>query len=64
MGYEQQFFAKKLKTDFSDAGDTCELQLAACEGTEPTVNVASHSALSILAGVSCLVAVSVAMHGY
>jgi len=38
MGYEQQFFAQKAVLDFSDAGSSCEDQLASCTKQQVLVN--------------------------
>jgi len=46
MGYEQQFFAMKAKTDWSSGGDTCELQVAACEEILVETSGAHHSCIS------------------
>jgi len=43
MGYEQNFFAQKAVLDFSTAGESCEDQLAACEGRNAEVD---HAALA------------------
>jgi len=49
MGYEQQFFTLKAETDFSSAGSSCEMQLAACEFGEVT-NGAFHWSLAPYVG--------------
>jgi hypothetical protein len=42
MGYEQQFFTMKAQVDFSDAGSSCELQLAECDHGQITSRACDH----------------------
>jgi hypothetical protein len=59
MGYEQQFFSEgqSALTDFSSAGSSCDMQLAACEqrvGTTNHISSVSHSGPSALVFLAAL----------
>merc|ERR1712176_1436575 len=51
LGYEQQFFTRRAQLDFSDAGATCEEQLAACTMNPVPVSTAPMKQIAIFASV-------------